>query len=79
VGSDYYHPGPLSEADRQTVNRWIRTGGQFDALLDFDKVVADPQHPDRILPVYDSGDHLHPSPAGYRIMGEAVPLNLFAE
>jgi lysophospholipase L1-like esterase len=79
MGSDYYHPGPLSEADRQAVNRWIRTAGQFDALIDFDKVVADPQHPDRILPVYDSGDHLHPSPAGYRIMGEAVPLNLFAQ
>jgi lysophospholipase L1-like esterase len=79
VESDYYHPGALSEADRQAVNHWIRTAGQFDALIDFDKVVADPQHPDRIFPVYDSGDHLHPSPAGYRLMGEAVPLNLFAQ
>jgi lysophospholipase L1-like esterase len=79
VGSDYYHPGPRSEADRQAVNHWIRTAGQFDALIDFDKVVADPQHPDRMLPVYDSGDHLHPSPAGYRAMGEAVPLSLFAQ
>jgi lysophospholipase L1-like esterase len=78
VGSDYYHPGPLSEADRQAVNHWIRTAGQFDALIDFDKVVVDPQHPDQMLPLYDSGDHLHPSPAGYRAMGEAVPLNLFA-
>lgn len=79
VGSDYYHPGPLSEADRQAVNQWIRTAGHFDAILDFDRVVADPQHPDRLLPAYDSGDHLHPSPAGYRAMGEAVPLNLFAQ
>jgi len=79
TGSDYYHPGPLSEADRQAVNQWTRTAGHFDAILDFDQVVADPQHPDRLLPAYDSGDHLHPSPAGYRAMGESVPLNLFAQ
>ncbi len=78
VGSDYYHPGPLSEADRQAVNQWIRAAGHFDAVVDFDKVVGDPQHPDRLLPAYDSGDHLHPSPAGYLVMGEAVPLGLFA-
>jgi len=77
VGSDYYHPGPLSEADRQAVNRWIRTAGQFDAVIDFDKVVADPLHPDRLLPAYDCGDHLHPSPAGYRAMGEAIPISVF--
>jgi lysophospholipase L1-like esterase len=78
VGSDYYHPGRLSEADRQAVNQWIRAAGHFDAVVDFDKVVGDPQHPDRLLPAYDSGDHLHPSPAGYLVMGEAVPLGLFA-
>ena len=78
AGSDYYHPGPLSEADRQAVNQWIRAAGHFDAVVDFDKVVADPAHPGRLLPVYDGGDHLHPSPAGYRAMGEAVPLRLFA-
>jgi lysophospholipase L1-like esterase len=78
VGSDYYHPGPLSEADRQAVNQWIRAAGHFDAVVDFDKVVGDPQHPDRLLPAYDCGDHLHPSPAGYKAMGEAVPLSLFA-
>jgi lysophospholipase L1-like esterase len=78
VGSDYYHPGPLSEADRQAVNQWIRTPGHFDAVIDFDKVVQDPQHPDQLLPAYDCGDHLHPSPAGYKAMGNAIPLNLFA-
>ncbi len=78
VGSDYYHPGPLSEADRQAVNQWIRAAGHFDAVVDFDKVVGEPQHPDRLLPAYDCGDHLHPSPAGYKAMGEAVPLSLFA-
>ena len=46
VGSDYYHPGPRSEADRQAVNHWIRAPGHFDAVLDFDKVVRDPAHPD---------------------------------
>jgi lysophospholipase L1-like esterase len=78
TGSDYYHPGALSEADRQAVNQWIRSPGHFDAVVDFDKIVADPQHPDHLLPAYDCGDHLHPSPAGYRAMGEAIPLNIFA-
>ncbi len=79
VGSDYYHPGPVSEADRQTVNTWIRADGHFDAVIDFDAVVRDPEHPDRLLPAYDCGDHLHPGPAGYKAMGEAVPLSLFAK
>jgi len=77
VGSDYYHPGPLGEADRQAVNQWIRASGHFDAVIDFDAVVRDPQHPDRLLPNYDCGDHLHPSPAGFKAMGEAVPMELF--
>ncbi len=78
VGSTYYHPGPLSEDDRQQVNRWIRARGHFDAVIDFDAVVRDPEHPDRLLPAYDCGDHLHPSPAGYKAMGDAIPLELFA-
>jgi lysophospholipase L1-like esterase len=77
VGSNYYHPGPASEADRQAVNQWIRTAGHFDAVIDFDSVVRDPQQPDHLLPAYDCGDHLHPSPAGYKAMGEAVALSLF--
>jgi lysophospholipase L1-like esterase len=78
TGSDYYHPGPNSEADRQAINQWIRTPGHFDDIVDFDKVTRDPGHPDRLLPAYDSGDHLHPSPAGYSAMGTAIPLSLFA-
>ena len=78
MGSDYYHPGPANEADRQAINAWIRASGYFDAVVDFDKVMRDPKQPDRLLPAYDCGDHLHPGPAGYRVMGEAVPLSLFA-
>ena len=78
IGSNYYHPGPANEADRQAVNKWIRTPGNFDALLDFDKITRDPEHPERLLPAFDCGDHLHPSPSGYAAMGQAIPLSLFA-
>ncbi len=78
VRSNYYHPGSLSEADRQAVNQWIRAAGHFDALIDFDAVLRDPAHPEQLLPAFDCGDHLHPSPAGYKAMGEAIPLTVFA-
>jgi lysophospholipase L1-like esterase len=77
--SAYYHPSALSENDRQSLNSWIRTPGHFDAIADFDRVVADPQHPDQMRPLYDSGDHLHPSPAGYHAMADAVPIALFSQ
>jgi len=77
VGGGYYHPGPRTEQDRQAVNRWIRTRGHFDAVVDLDKVTRDPAHPERLLPAFDCGDHLHPSPAGYRAMAEAIPASLF--
>jgi lysophospholipase L1-like esterase len=79
TGSDYYHPGQWSEADRQAVNAWIRAVGHFDAVIDFDAVVRDPEHPEHLLPAFDCGDHLHPSPAGYKAMGESIPLSLFAK
>ena len=79
VGSTFYKPGPLSEADREAVNQWIRTPGHFDAAIDFDKAVRDPKRPEHLLPAYDSGDHLHPSPGGYRAMADAVPLSLFSQ
>jgi lysophospholipase L1-like esterase len=78
TGSDYYHPGPSDEAERQALNHWIRTPGHFDVIIDFDKVMRDHAHPERMLPSYDSGDHLHPSPAGFRAMAEAVPISLFS-
>lgn len=79
AGSDYYHPGPASESDRETINTWIRAPGHFDDIIDFDKAARDPGQPDRLLPAYDCGDHLHPNPAGYKAMGDAVPLSLFAK
>jgi lysophospholipase L1-like esterase len=77
AGSRYYHPGPANEADRLAVNDWIRTPGHFDSVLDFDQVTRDPAHPDHLLPAFDSGDHLHPSPAGYAAMAQAIPFSLF--
>jgi lysophospholipase L1-like esterase len=59
------------------VNAWIREKGHFDAVIDFDKLTADPANPRQLLPGYDSGDHLHPGPAGYRAMGQAIDLSLF--
>jgi lysophospholipase L1-like esterase len=76
--SDYYHPPASNEADRQAINAWIRADGHFDAVVDFDKAMADPARPNRLNPTYDSGDHLHPSAAGYRVMGELVSLGLLS-
>lgn len=76
-GSEYYHPDAGAEADRQAINAWIRTPGNFDAVVDFDATTRDPTRPDRLRADYDSGDGLHPSPAGYRAMADAVPLGLF--
>ncbi|MGO9589503.1 MAG: SGNH/GDSL hydrolase family protein [Candidatus Acidiferrales bacterium] len=78
VGSEFYHPGPANEADRQAINQWIRAPGHFDAVIDFDKIMRDPEHPDHLLPAFDSGDHLHPLPVGYAAMANAIPLSLFA-
>jgi len=65
------------EKMRQAVNAWIRSSKDFDAVIDFDKVVRDPTHPGRILPAYDSGDHLHPNADGLRAMANSIPLSLF--
>jgi lysophospholipase L1-like esterase len=68
---------PEGEADRRRVNDWIRASGRFDGVIDFDAATRDPAQPSRLSPAVDGGDHLHPSAAGYRIMGEAVDLKLF--
>jgi lysophospholipase L1-like esterase len=76
-GSGYYHPDAANEADRRAVNDWLRAPGHVDAVVDFDALMRDPAQPNRLRKEFDSGDGLHPSPAGYRFMGEAVPLSLF--
>jgi lysophospholipase L1-like esterase len=67
------------EQVREAVNDWIRTSGVFDGVIDFDKITRDPQNPARFNPLYDSGDHLHPSDSGYKAMGEGIDLTLFAK
>ncbi len=70
--------GYYSEAKekiRVAVNEWIRNSGEFDGVIDFDKVVRDPAKPSHIQAQYDKGDHLHPNPAGYKAMAEAIDLN----
>jgi lysophospholipase L1-like esterase len=76
-GFTFYHPTATNEADRQKINAWIRTSGHFDAVLDFDKIVADPANPAQLLPKFDSGDHLHPNQAAYHAIAESIPLSLF--
>ncbi len=68
---------PEKEVKRKAVNEWIRTGKAFDGVIDFEKAVRDPAHPDRMLAAYDGGDHLHPGDAGYKAMAEAIDLSLF--
>jgi lysophospholipase L1-like esterase len=65
------------EAKRTAVNQWIRTSGEFDGVIDFDAALRDPATPMRMAARYDSGDHLHPGPAGHEAMGNAVDLALF--
>jgi lysophospholipase L1-like esterase len=62
------------ERTRQAINHWIRTSGEFDAVVDFDAVTRDPQHPTRFRSTLDSGDHLHPGNDGYKAMADAVDL-----
>ena len=65
------------EAKREALNQWIRTSKAYDGVVDFDLATRDPANPTRLLPLYDSGDHLHPNDAGYKAMGEAIDLALF--
>jgi lysophospholipase L1-like esterase len=75
-GSDY-HPTPLDEEDRQAINEWIRAPGHFDLVIDWDAVMRDLENPSRLKPEFDSGDHIHPSPSGYRAMVDAIPMGEF--
>ncbi|MBN2589932.1 MAG: SGNH/GDSL hydrolase family protein [Sedimentisphaerales bacterium] len=72
MGSQY-----RNEEGRQKINEWIRTSGKFDAVIDMDAAVRDPEDPTRLKAEYDSGDHLHLNPAGFQKMVEAIDLSLF--
>lgn len=75
--SDYYQP--TKEALRRQVNEWIRHAGAFDAVIDFDAALRDPEQPSRLAARYDSGDHLHPSDEGNRAMAAAVDLDVLLD
>jgi lysophospholipase L1-like esterase len=62
------------EAKRVAVNEWIRNGGAFDGVIDFDAVVRDPDQPKQMRATYDKGDNLHPNDAGYKAMAESIDL-----
>jgi lysophospholipase L1-like esterase len=66
----YYTPS--KDAVRREVNQWIRESGEFDAVADLDRLLRDPAHPSRMLPQYDSGDHLHPGDAGHEAIAAGI-------
>lgn len=75
-GESFYYTEDHERA-RQTVNEWIRNSGRFDAVIDLDEALRDPDNPLKLLPEADTGDHLHPNETGHRMMAEAVDLTLF--
>ncbi|MEU2225965.1 SGNH/GDSL hydrolase family protein [Streptomyces sp. NPDC018347] len=66
---------PPAEAVRQEVNAYLRGGGEFDAVTDFDRVLRSPYDPERMLPFFDGGDHVHPNDKGMQALADAVDLN----
>lgn len=77
AGSPYN--APEHEAARQRVNAFVRDGGAFDGVVDFDAAVRDPSRPAALRIECDSGDHLHLNDHGYRVMADAVDLNLLTD
>lgn len=71
------HYSTAKDALRRRINAWLRSGAGFDAVVDVDALLRDPADHRRLLPAYDSGDHLHPSDQGYAAMAEAVDIRLF--
>ncbi|MDG5766205.1 SGNH/GDSL hydrolase family protein [Balneolales bacterium ANBcel1] len=75
-GESFYDT-PEREAVRRQINEWIRSSGAYDAVIDLDMVLRDPENPSRLLPKADTGDHLHPNETGYRMIAEAIDTALF--
>lgn len=76
-GVDSMYSDPRREETRSRVNEWIRTSGVFDEVLDFDKVLRDPENEERLKEEFNSGDYLHPNVAGYQKLADAFPLEVF--
>ncbi|KAH8201443.1 hypothetical protein TruAng_004367 [Truncatella angustata] len=78
-GNGQSYSNPTREATRQRVNKWILSGGDgsFDATVDFSKILANSGNAANLASQYDSGDHLHPNPAGYQAIADAFPLDIF--
>ena len=71
------YSSPVREVTRVRVNDFIKNSGIFDAVVDFDKILADPANPSQLNPNFNSGDFLHPNPAGYQAIADAFPLEIF--
>jgi lysophospholipase L1-like esterase len=78
-GAGQAYADPTREAARQRVNAFVRTGGAFDAVVDFDAAVRDAANPAQLAAKFDSGDHLHLNVAGYQAMADAFPLGVFTQ
>lgn len=63
---------PFRDDLRNQFNEWLRTSPLFDGCIDFDKAVRDAKQPEKFADGFDSGDHLHPSEAAYKVMAETV-------
>jgi lysophospholipase L1-like esterase len=64
------------ESIRAAVNQWIRTGGAFDAVVDFDAALRDPAKPEQVRRDCVSKDNIHPNDKGHRVMADSIDLQL---
>lgn len=74
-GATYY--SDKGEEVREALNRWIKTGGAFDAVVDYDKITQDSSNPKALTPTFNIMDHLHPNDAGYKAMADSIDLKIF--
>jgi len=70
---------PEGEKTRTDLNNWIRTTKIFDGVIDFDRVMRDPQYPIQMREEYNSGDYVHPNDTGYKAMADSIDLSLFTK
>jgi len=73
------YSNPVREATRQKINAWIRNSSHFDAVMDFDAAVRNPDIPSQLDPTFNSGDFLHPNDAGYQAIAKSFPLDVFSK